>query len=105
MSDDRQLPQVVVLESEPQTIRDVLHERIAGALLGGAIADALGWPTEFAKQPSDLTRVGLTFPITDFQVWHKRTGGRFFARTDNVQPGDYSDDTQLALAVARSIRP
>jgi ADP-ribosylglycohydrolase len=74
-------------------------------LLGAAIADALGWPTEFAKKPEDLRYVGLTFPVKEFRPWHKRTGGRFFARTDNVQPGDYSDDTQLALALARSIRP
>lgn len=105
MTDEQRVGQIVVLEPERQTIRDVLHERIAGALLGGAIADALGWPTEFAKKPEHLASVGLSYPVTEFVAWHKRTGGRFFARTDNVQPGDYSDDTQLALAVARSIRP
>lgn len=105
MAEDRRVGQIVVVEPETQTVRDVLHERIAGALLGGAIADALGWPTEFAKKPEDLRFVGLTYPVKDFRPWHKRTGGRFFARTDNVQPGDYSDDTQLALALARSIRP
>lgn len=105
MPEERRVGQIVVLEPERQTIRDVLHERIAGALLGGAIADALGWPTEFAKKPDDLRYVGLTFPVREFRPWHKRTGGRFFARTDNVQPGDYSDDTQLALALARSIQP
>lgn len=105
MPEERRVGQIVVLEPEKQTLRDVLHERTAGALLGGAIADALGWPTEFAKKPEDLRFLGLTFPVKDFRPWHKRTGGRFFARTDNVQPGDYSDDTQLALALARSIRP
>ncbi|MBA2633779.1 MAG: ADP-ribosylglycohydrolase family protein [Chloroflexi bacterium] len=105
MREERRVGQIVVLEPELQTIRDVLHERIAGALLGGSIADALGWPTEFAKKPEDLRFVGLTFPVKEFRPWHKRTGGRFFARTDNVQPGDYSDDTQLALALARSIGP
>ena len=105
MTDERRVGQIVVLEPEQQTRRDVLFERIAGALLGGAIADALGWPTEFAKKPEQLAVVGLRYPVTEFIAWHKRTGGRFFARTDNVQPGDYSDDTQLALALARSIRP
>jgi ADP-ribosylglycohydrolase len=104
MADLRNVGQIVVLEPERQDVRDVLHERIAGALLGGAIADALGWPTEFAKKPEDLRLVGLTYPVTDFHAWHKRSGGRFFARIDNVQPGDYSDDTQLALALARSIQ-
>lgn len=105
MTEERRVGQIVVLEPETQTIRDVLHERIAGALLGGAIADALGWPTEFARKPEDLRAVGLSYPIKDFVPWHKRTGGRFFARIDNVQPGDYSDDTQLSLAVARAIGP
>lgn len=105
MSDPRLIGQIVILEPERQDVRDVLHERIAGALLGGAIADALGWPTEFAKRPDDLRHVGLAYPVTEFHAWHKRSGGRFFARTDNVQPGDYSDDTQLALALARSIEP
>lgn len=104
MTEERRVGQVVVLEPERQTVPDVLHERIAGALLGGAIADALGWPTEFAKKPEDLRLVGLAYPVKDFTTWHKRTGGRFFARIDNVQPGDYSDDTQLALALARSVR-
>lgn len=103
--DDQGVGRILVLEPEQATIEDVLFERIAGALLGGAIADALGWPTEFAKKPEDLGHVGLTYPVDDFVAWHKRTGGRFLARTDNIQPGDYSDDTQLALAVARSIRP
>jgi ADP-ribosylglycohydrolase len=96
---------IVVLEPERQTRRDVVFERIAGALLGGAIADALGWPTEFARKPEDLQAVGLKYPITDFTAWHKRTGGRFLTRIDNIQPGDYSDDTQLTLSVARAIRP
>ena len=105
MNDEKRVGQIVVLEPERRTIRDILYERISGALMGGAIADALGWPTEFAKRPEDLRSVGLEYPVTELRPWHKRTGGRFLTRTDNIQPGDYSDDTQLALAVARSIRP
>lgn len=101
---DEQGPgRILVLEPEEASIQDVLFERIAGALIGGAIADALGWPTEFAKKPEDLAFVGLSYPVDDFVAWHKRTGGRFLARTDNIQPGDYSDDTQLVLALARSV--
>jgi ADP-ribosylglycohydrolase len=95
---------ILVREPEQPTIQDLLFERISGALMGGAIADALGWPTEFARKPADLERMGLPYPVRDFAAWHKQTGGRFLARTDNIQPGDYSDDTQLALALARSIR-
>jgi ADP-ribosylglycohydrolase len=93
-----------VVEERAPSRRDVAYERIAGALLGAAIADALGWPAEFARSPKDLEPFGVPYPIRDFVAWHKRTGGRFLTRIDNIQPGDYSDDTQLALAVIRSLR-
>jgi ADP-ribosylglycohydrolase len=102
---ERRVGNILVLEPEEPTRTDILFERIAGALLGGAIADALGWPTEFARRPEDLAKFNLRYPLTDFAACHKRTGGRFLTRIDNIQPGDYSDDTQLALAVARSIGP
>jgi ADP-ribosylglycohydrolase len=101
MSDER--PRILVAEPEVRTPEDLLFPKIAGALLGGAISDALGWPTEFARTPDDLARVGVGYPIKDFVPWHKRTGGRFFTRIDNIQPGDYSDDTQLTLSLARSL--
>ncbi len=101
---DPHAARIVVVEPEAQTPEQDLFPRVAGALLGGAIVDALGWPTEFARTPKDLERVGvLEYPLRDFVPWHKRTGGRFFTRVDNIQPGDYSDDTQLTLAVARSL--
>src|SRR2546425_6069447 len=103
MSPERDVGQIRVVEPEPRSDEDALYTRFSGALMGGAIADALGWPTEFARTPEDLERVGLTYPIRDLVPWHKRTGGRFFTRIDNIQPGDYSDDTQLTLSVARSL--
>lgn len=105
MSDQRS-GRVLLVEEEVPSREDLLYPKVAGAVLGGAIADALGWPTEFARTPEDLAKVGnFRYPITDFVPWHKRTGGRFFTRTDNIQPGDYSDDTQLTLSVARSLNP
>jgi ADP-ribosylglycohydrolase len=101
----RQIGKIQVVETEPATQEDLLDVRFSGALMGGAIADALGWPTEFARSPADLDRVNLTYPLQDFVPWPKRVGGRFFARTDYIQPGDYSDDTQLTLSVARSLNP
>lgn len=103
MSDQR-TGRILVLEQEPPSPEDALYPKVAGALLGGAIADALGWPTEFARTLKDLRKFGnIAYPIRDFVPWHKRTGGRFFTRIDNIQPGDYSDDTQLTLSVARSL--
>ena len=99
----RQVGQIEVVEPELPSEQELLFTHLSGALMGGAIADALGWPTEFSRSPEDLKRVGVPYPVHDFVPWHKRTGGRFFTRIDNIQPGDYSDDTQLTLAVARSL--
>lgn len=83
---------------------DRLRDRIAGTLLGSAVADALGWPTEFIKTRAQLQLLHRMNEVTDFLPWEKRTGGRFNTYIDYLQPGEYSDDTQLTLAVARSIR-
>ncbi len=82
----------------------ILKDRIAGVLLGTAVADALGWPTEFIKTKAQLQRTLRIEEITDFISWEKRTGGRFNTYIDYIQPGNYSDDTQLALSTARSMR-
>ena len=65
-----------------------------GALLGLAAGDALGWPQE-------MQRSG-TSPRIEFQTWTRRGGGRFRPYEEIIDAGAYSDDTQLALAVARS---
>lgn len=80
-----------------------LRDRIAGVLLGGAVADALGWPTEFIKTERQAERLLGTRRVADFRPWEKKTGGRFYAYIDYIQPGDYSDDTQLTLCSARCI--
>ena len=103
MSISREVGRIRVLEPEPPSQEGLLYAQFSACLMGGAIADALGWPTEFAKSPADLERMGLSYPVHDFVPWSKRTGGRFFTRIDYIQPGDYSDDTQLTLSVARSI--
>jgi ADP-ribosylglycohydrolase len=104
MTTVRQVGQIQVVEPEIPSKEELLYTHFSGALMGGAIADALGWPTEFSRSPEDLERVGVRmYPVQDFVSWHKRTGGRFFTRIDNIQPGDYSDDTQLTLSVARSL--
>jgi ADP-ribosylglycohydrolase/predicted enzyme related to lactoylglutathione lyase len=37
-----------------------------------------------------------------FEAWSKRSGGKFRPHEEKIAPGDYSDDTQLILAVARA---
>ena len=71
-----------------------------GAFLAFAAGDALGWPQEMRRNaPKEV--VG-TVAHEHFRRWTRRAGGRFGPYEEAIQPGDYSDDTQLTLAVARS---
>jgi ADP-ribosylglycohydrolase len=77
-----------------------------GIFLGAAAGDALGWPQE--------ARGGLiggqkerdrAAPQLEFRSWGRHAGSysRYAQRyRDPVQAGEYSDDTQLLLATARS---
>jgi ADP-ribosylglycohydrolase len=71
--------------------------------LGAAAGDALGWPQE--------TRGGLiggqkerdrAVPRPEFRAWTRHAGHYSRRYQDPVLPGEYSDDTQLLLATARS---
>ena len=62
------------------------RDRYRGALLGLAIGDALGTTLEF-KAP------GTFVPITDI------IGGGPF----NLKPGEWTDDTSMALCLAESL--
>ena len=75
--------------------------RAEGCLLASATGDALGWPVEPRGN-----RVGGTRdlePSLEFVAWDRREGGRFAPFVRHVPAGTYSDDTQLTLAVARSV--
>ena len=75
-----------------------------GSIKLSAIGDALGWITEFEKSTSSIKEKFGTDKIDKFYSWKKPVGGRFYGFIDNIQAGSYSDDTQLLLAVARSIK-
>ena len=70
-----------------------------GALLASAAGDALGWPQEFPHRVVDEPAASGK-PAT-FREWRRRSGGRFFPHEEPIKAGEYSDDTQLTLAVAR----
>lgn len=75
-----------------------------GSIKLSAIGDALGWITEFEKSSQSLKEKFGTEKIDKFYAWQKTVGGRFYGYIDNIKAGSYSDDTQLLLAVARSIK-
>jgi ADP-ribosylglycohydrolase len=75
-----------------------------GSIKLSAIGDALGWITEFEKSQQSLQEKYGTKRIENFYTWKKTVGGRFYGFIDTIKAGSYSDDTQLLLAVARSIK-
>lgn len=75
-----------------------------GSLKLAAIGDALGWMTEFEKSKDALRKKFGSDYINTFHDWEKNVGGRFHGYVDKLEAGSYSDDTQLLLSVARSIK-
>ncbi len=74
--------------------------RAEGAFLALAAGDALGWPQEMPR--NTLTHSGSCSRQLEFQNWTRRSGGHYRAHEEIIRAGDYSDDTQLTLAIARS---
>jgi ADP-ribosylglycohydrolase len=70
-----------------------------------AIGDSLGWITEFEKSSDNVYKKYNVKKVDSFLNWEKFVGGRFNGFLDKITSGSYSDDTQLLLAVGRSIKP
>jgi ADP-ribosyl-[dinitrogen reductase] hydrolase len=69
--------------------------RVAGALIGSAVGDALGAPFEFGP-PGQFT---ARFPTEARGVATEMCGGGSLGR----EPGEFTDDTQMALLLATSL--
>lgn len=82
---------------------DKALEKFQGALAFSAIGDALGWPTEFGRYPKDVRKRFSKNYLSDFVEWEKLVGGRYWGYKEKIKEGEYSDDTQLSLSVARCI--
>lgn len=78
------------LGPDPEVIRD----RARGALLGLAVGDALGTTLEFKTVPAPAFPELMLGPHTEI------TGGGPFT----VKRGQVTDDTQMAVALAQSLR-
>lgn len=75
---------------------------VVSSALWAAAGDALGWMTELADPKTVSYRTGSS-QVQATVDWRRRIGGRFGV-TVKLPAGTYSDDTQLRLAVSRSIR-
>jgi ADP-ribosylglycohydrolase len=80
-----------------------LKQQYVNAIVLSASGDALGWMTEFYSDSKQLAKKFGTSQITKFLNWERFCGNRYNGYKDIISSGSYSDDTQLMLAVARSI--
>lgn len=79
------------------------EQAVVNSALWAAAGDALGWITELARGEAGVRhRAGVT-KVTEPVSWQRMIGGRNGPKV-NLPAGTYSDDTQLRLAVSRSIR-
>jgi ADP-ribosyl-[dinitrogen reductase] hydrolase len=69
------------------------RSRVLGTIMGAAIGDALGHPTEFLSVEGIRRQFGNN-GVTGFELWWQRDGERF---------APYTDDTQMAEIVLRSL--
>jgi ADP-ribosylglycohydrolase/predicted enzyme related to lactoylglutathione lyase len=80
-----------------------LSARCEAAFLAAAVGDALGWPEENRSQRLDQAAQGWAGTAFEFVRWKRKSGGRFRPWVEVINPGEYSDDTQLLIATARSL--
>ena len=78
---------------------ELMLDKAAGAILGAAYGDALGWPNE--RNYSKREKRGVHQELIN---WTRRAGGRYYPHQEFIKAGEYSDDTQLILCLCRSLQ-
>ena len=73
---------------------DISTQHAIGALVGAAVGDALGAPFEFTPLAGEYS---AEFPVPVLGGVGELTGGGGWA------PGEFTDDTQMALGLAESL--
>ncbi|WP_262414257.1 ADP-ribosylglycohydrolase family protein [Actinacidiphila acidipaludis] len=75
------------------------RDRATGTLLAAAAGDALGWPFERRDRSRPLPEVSGP---GGYFAWDRFAGSRQQRVLEHINAGDYSDDTQMTIAVARA---
>jgi ADP-ribosylglycohydrolase len=79
-----------------------LPQRTRGIVVCAAVGDALGWPQEIRSSIVGGNAARDVPPAPTFRAWDRNSGNRFGRYLERVNAGDYSDDAQLLMSVARS---
>jgi len=77
-------------------------ERVRGVIVSAAAGDALGWPQETRSNIVGGQKARAVPAKASFRSWNRNSGTQYARYQETVEAGEYSDDTQLLLAVARS---
>lgn len=80
----------------------ISRAKSVGILAAAAVGDALGWPQENRSRIVGGNAARNVPPEPRFRAWERNGGTQFARYIDPVRLGEYSDDTQLLLAVARA---
>ncbi|MDA1004542.1 MAG: ADP-ribosylglycohydrolase family protein [Chloroflexi bacterium] len=91
---ERFIASYAAVEQEGDKPAPALQSRILGCVLGAAIGDAMGHPTEFIGSFDAIRRAYAPAGVTGYVKYWEREGLRF---------APYTDDTQMAEAVLRSL--
>lgn len=89
--------------AEPDAARAGRVRAIRNSALWATAGDALGWITELSRGSAGVAHRAGVAEVVEPVNWKRVIGGRTGVRVD-LPAGTYSDDTQLRLAVCRSIR-
>lgn len=77
-------------------------QKVINSALWAAAGDAIGWISELTDESGLKRRINDTYLLKPVS-WNRKIGG-YSGVTVNLPAGTYSDDTQLRLAVSRSIK-
>lgn len=80
-----------------------MKDSIVNSMLWSAYGDAMGFITELSDKKTLKYRTSGLSRITKLIPWTRKLGGRYGISVE-LPEGCYSDDTQMRLAVCRSIR-